>query len=110
MDDREAPGVAVPGSRALRIWRTGIDPARAAEYERFARERSLPMFRRRPGFCGVVFAGDRTTRVVLTFWASQRDALSLAESEDYRDTVAGIEQAGFLRPPQTVELLAVEAP
>lgn len=28
----------------VRIWRTRVDPKRAAEYERFAQEQSLPMF------------------------------------------------------------------
>lgn len=98
-----------PGAGALRIWRTRIDPSRAAEYGRFAQERSLPMFRRQPGFRGVAFAGDGAIRVVLTFWADARDALALAGSEDYRATVASIEAAGFLRPPQDVELLEVQA-
>ena len=93
----------------VRVWRTGIDPSRAAEYERFARERSLPMFRRQPGFCGVMFAGDEGTRAVLTFWASAAEAISLSDSDDYRETVAGIKGTGVLRFPQSVELLPVQA-
>ena len=38
-----------------RIWRTGVKPERFEEYERFARERSLPMFRAQRGFIGVLF-------------------------------------------------------
>ena len=38
-----------------RIWRTGVKPERFEKYERFARERSLPMFRAQRGFIGVLF-------------------------------------------------------
>jgi len=41
--------------RTLGIWSTGIDELRADQYERFALERSLPMFRRRPGCLGALF-------------------------------------------------------
>jgi len=50
----------------VRIWRTGLDEMRADEYERFAREHSLPMFRRRAGFRGVLFARAEHGRVVIT--------------------------------------------
>jgi hypothetical protein len=36
----------------MRIWRTRVDEGRAAEYERFAAEESLPMFSGQPGFLG----------------------------------------------------------
>jgi hypothetical protein len=34
---------------------------------------------------------------------------ALDASADYRDTVAAIGAAGFLRPPQTVEVMTVDA-
>jgi hypothetical protein len=36
----------------MRIWRTQVDEARAAEYERFAAQQSLPMFRAHRGSKG----------------------------------------------------------
>jgi heme-degrading monooxygenase HmoA len=93
--------------RAARIWRTGIDPSRAGEYETFARGRSLPMFSAHDGFCGVLFAADSDKRIVITLWTSRTAAEALERSPAYRDTVEAIEAAGFLRPPQQVELLDV---
>ena len=92
-----------------RIWRTAIDPSRADEYEEFARERSLPMFRSHDGFAGVLFAGDADARIVITLWTSRAAAHALEHSAVYRETVEAIEAAGFLRPPQQVELLDVTA-
>ena len=46
-----------------RVWRTGIDPERAAEYDVFAAERSLPMFRRQDGIrAGQEFEIERLER------------------------------------------------
>jgi hypothetical protein len=44
-------------SLVVRIWRTGLHESRAREYEDFARNVSLPMFRRHDGIRGVLFAG-----------------------------------------------------
>jgi|APPan5920702752_1055751.scaffolds.fasta_scaffold82812_1 heme-degrading monooxygenase HmoA len=91
----------------VRVWRTGLDTARAGEYENFARVRSLPMFQRHNGFCGVLFAAAGADRVVITLWRDRAAAAALERSDDYRATVAALEATGFLRPPQTVELLDV---
>ena len=37
-----------------------MDIGRIGEYERFAGDRSLPMFRQQPGFLGVLFLGQET--------------------------------------------------
>jgi heme-degrading monooxygenase HmoA len=95
--------------RVARIWRTAIDPSLAGEYETFARERSLPMFKAHDGFCGVLFAADADERIVITLWTSRAAAEALGRSAVYRETVEAIEAAGFLRPPQHVELLDVPA-
>ena len=93
----------------VRIWRTGIDPARAEEYERFAGERSLPMFRRQAGFRGVLFAsGDETERVVLSFWENEGAVEELGRSPTYRETVDALLATGILTGEQTVELLDVD--
>ena len=90
----------------VRIWRTGIDPARAAEYERFAEERSLPMFRAQPGFRGVLFttAADGG-RAVISFWEDDRAVELLDRSETYRETASALGSSGILRGEQSVEVL-----
>ncbi len=93
----------------VRIWRTGLDESRAEEYDRFATERSLPMFRRQDGFCAVLFSRIADGRAVITLWRDIQAVEALDASADYRDTVAAIGAAGFLRPPQTVEVMAVDA-
>lgn len=91
-----------------RIWGTCLDSTRAAEYEEFARNRSLPMFERHDGFRGVLFATAGDDRVVITLWRDFEAAAALEHSSDYRATVRAIEATGFLRPPQRVELLDVQ--
>lgn len=91
----------------LRIWSTGIDEARADEYEDFAAQRSRPMFEAQPGFRGMVLARAEDRRLVLTMWQDRSAADALAASPAYLDTVAAIGSAGFLRPPQAVELFEV---
>jgi heme-degrading monooxygenase HmoA len=91
-----------------RIWRTGLDESRAEEYDQFAAERSLAMFRSQPGFCGVLFTRMDNGRAVITLWRDQDAIEALDRSADYRDTVAAIGAAGFLRSPQSVEILPVE--
>jgi heme-degrading monooxygenase HmoA len=92
----------------VRIWRTGIDPACAGEYDRFAQERSLPMFRSQPGCRGVLFttaADDR--RAVISFWEDQDAVNRLDESVTYRETASALGSTGILRGEQTVEVLDV---
>jgi hypothetical protein len=82
-----------------RIWRATIDPARAEEYERFAREVSLPMFRAHGGFRGCAFARDGPDCTVVTLWARPEDVAALETSTLYRETVAAILAVGFVREP-----------
>jgi hypothetical protein len=91
----------------IRIWRTQIDHSRGREYDDFARNVSLPMFRRHDDFLGVLFAGADGERVVVTLWSGRSAVASLEASADYQATVRAIEAAGFLRPPQRIELLDV---
>jgi hypothetical protein len=91
----------------VRIWRTGLDESRAPEYEDFALNISLPMFRRHNGFLGVLFAGTGAERAVITLWSDRAAAAALNASGDYHAIVRAIEATGFLRPPQQVELLDV---
>ena len=91
-----------------RIWRTGVDERRAGEYDAFAVERSLPMFRRQPGCRAVFFVRTKDGRAAITFWQDLGAAEALLSSKDYLETVDAILAAGFLRPPQSVELLPVD--
>jgi heme-degrading monooxygenase HmoA len=92
----------------VRMWTTGLDESREREYEEFARNISLPMFRRHDGFLGVLFAGVGEQRTVITLWRDRAAAAALNTSADYRETVNAIEATGFLRSPQRLELLDVQ--
>ena len=91
-----------------RVWRTGIDPERAAEYDVFAAERSAPMFRRQDGIRAVFFVRTATGRAVISVWRDLAAVEALGQSSDYLETVEAIRAADFLRPPWTVELLPVD--
>jgi heme-degrading monooxygenase HmoA len=95
--------------QVVRIWRTGLDESRSAEYEDFARSISLPMFRRHNGFLGVLFAGTGAERMVITRWSDRAAAAALDASSGYQATVRAIEATGFLRPPQRVVVLDVHS-
>jgi hemoglobin len=88
----------------VRIWRTQIDQARAAEYRDFAHSTSLPMFRAQPGFAGVLFAAHRAERAVISLWHD----LASVRALDQKTTVAEIQAAGFLRGQSAVEVLELE--
>jgi hypothetical protein len=81
----------------VRIWRATIDPAGAEDYERFARELSLPMFRAHGGFRGCAFQRDGADCTVVTLWAGSEDVAALEASTLYRETVAAIMAVGFVR-------------
>jgi heme-degrading monooxygenase HmoA len=91
--------------RDVRIWKANIDPARGDEYERFARERSLPMFRSHRGFRGCAFLRSGGDCVVVTLWDGPEDVAALEASHLYRTTVAAIMAAGFVRTAE--EAIAV---
>jgi len=91
-----------------RIWRTRIDQRCAAEYRRFAKEQSLPMFRAHEGFIGVVFCEARDERVVITLWATPEAVAALDASPVYRETVERIETSGFIVGPSSVEVFEVD--
>jgi heme-degrading monooxygenase HmoA len=91
-----------------RIWRTGVKSERFEEYERFAHERSLPMFREQRGFIGVLFMRDGADRAaVLTFWEDEEAVEELEASPLYHQTVGAILGGGFLAKEQSVEVFEV---
>jgi heme-degrading monooxygenase HmoA len=87
-----------------RIWKTGVVVGRFEEYERFARDISLPMFRSQDGFQGVVMAGDGAERLVITLWRDETAIAALDSSPAYKETVARIVAAGFLTGDQSVDV------
>lgn len=92
----------------VRIWRTEIDQARAAEYENFAQERSLPMFRGQPGFLGVLFLGTDKDRAALTIWSDLASVEALAYSSTYQETSAQLNATGLLIGQTSVEVQEVQ--
>ena len=88
----------------VRIWHTEIDPERVADYNAFARSKSLPMFRSQPGFRGVLFASQGAERSVITLWADAAAVDALDRSPSYAATVAEIEATGFLRGESWLEI------
>ncbi|GAA1114894.1 hypothetical protein GCM10009630_10360 [Kribbella jejuensis] len=88
----------------VRIWRTGVRADRVSDYEQFARTRSLPMFRRREGCLGVLFAADAGERIVITLWDGPESVDRLAESTEYRETVDALSATGILEGEQSVQV------
>ncbi len=96
------------GATVVRIWRTEIDPARADDYDEFARTKSLPMFRVQGGFVGALFAGRGVERAVITLWKDLGSAEALSGSITYKATVDEIGATGLLRGEQSVEFLSLD--
>lgn len=90
-----------------RLWVTGLDPDKAAEYDAFANSRSLLMFRSLDGCLGVIFVRSGDRGYVLSLWRDAASVEALEHSELYRSTVNDIKGAGFLEEPQTTELVSL---
>jgi heme-degrading monooxygenase HmoA len=85
-----------------------VKPERFEEYERFARERSLLMFRAQHGFIGVLFMREKADRAaVLTLWEDEKAVEELEASPLYRQTVEAILGSDFLAGEQSVEVFEV---
>jgi hypothetical protein len=91
----------------VRLWTTGIISSKAAEYDGFASSRSLAMFKTLDGCLGVIFIRSDTKGYALSFWDNAASVEALADSELYQNTVSEIVAAGFLKEPQTSELVDV---
>ncbi len=87
-----------------RSWITRVRLDRANEYEQFAKDISLPMFRSHPGCFGVVMIREGDQCRVTTFWRSVEAMHDFEESEIYRSTVARILAAGFLYGEQQIQV------
>lgn len=88
----------------VRIWQTRVVPTRTADYERFAREDSLRMFRRQEGCVGVLYLVRDGAGVTLSLWRDEDAVRALAASEDYREVVDRLERSGILAGDQSVQV------
>ena len=92
----------------IRVWRTKIDSTRMSEYEQFAQEQSLPMFRRQPGLVGVLFSGRQRDRAVLSMWRDLASVEALAHSATYQETVEQLNATGLLVGETSLEVFEVK--
>ena len=88
----------------VRLWRTGIDPARLADYERFERTTALEMFRKQPGFLGILFLRAGSECQTLTLWTDAAAVAAMTASASYKETVCCLLEMDLLRGEQTVEM------
>lgn len=88
----------------MRLWKTRVVEHRMADYESFAREISVPMFQRQPGYCGVAMFRRGQDCVVLTLWKDRESVGALSISKSYDAAVSQIKSAGFLLEDHSVEL------
>ena len=89
----------------VRIWRTELSPGAEADYDAFARTRSLPMFERHAGFAGALFAREGSNAAVITLWQERSAIEDLERSPLYVDTVRELEASGVLSGRSRVETL-----
>ena len=88
----------------VRIWRTQLDNSRMNEFERFERERSLPMFRQQEGFLGVIFLRSQGECAALSLWEDLESVERLSKSKSYRETVQLLESTNLLQGSQSIEV------
>lgn len=86
-----------------RLWRCKVRAGHEANYERFAAEVSLPMFRGQAGIVGVLLLRAPEERVALSLWQDERAVASLSSSPSYRETVQRLEDSGMLLDSPSVE-------
>ena len=87
----------------VRIWTTGVDPARRDELADFARTQTLPTLQRHYGLLGVLFAGSGDTWVTLSAWRDATAVAALEASPDYRALLDRALAAGFLTGQQRTD-------
>jgi len=88
-------------------WDTRVAEARSTDYETFAKEISLPMFRQQPGLLGIAMFHRGEACVVLTLWCDAESAAALARSDSHTRAVSEILAAGLFQGEQTLETCKV---
>ena len=96
-----------PAGLLLRWWSVEVDPDRLAEYSRFERAHSLPMFESLPGCLGVQFLRQGNRCSALSWWSSRESIDALPRSHRYRETVAALNRTQLLVGPARVEVFEV---
>jgi heme-degrading monooxygenase HmoA len=97
------------GPMIVRIWRTDVRRHAVGEYQRFANERSLPMFRRQPGCLGVWFARQSVEHhAVITLWRHRSSVQQMELSPGYRDIVSELLATDVLVGGQEVDVFEVD--
>ncbi len=90
-----------------RLWRTHVDVDRLEDFQKFANEQSLPMFKKQPGFLGCQFWHNPEGSVTLSLWEDMAAIEALDHSETYQQTVKDIHASGLIRGEQSIEVFAV---
>jgi heme-degrading monooxygenase HmoA len=93
----------------LRVWRAKVNPACLEEYQRFERERCMPMLRKQPGLLGVLFlryAEDHAAS--LTIWEDRGEMEALPSSPSDREITHKLAESALLAGNESVEVLEVE--
>ena len=80
-----------------RLCKATLVDGRAEEYEAFARDISLPMFRMQRGFMSVAMMRNGNDCSVLTLWRDKQSIRQLDRSESYLATVGMVMATGFLQ-------------
>lgn len=88
--------IGMKGAGVARIWSATLPPERISNYERFARDVSLPMLRSHDGFLGVAMMRNQTATCVITYWTGMDAVRSLEASARYVATVEAIKAAGVI--------------
>ena len=96
---------SIVGCMLVRIWSTKIVKGREAAYLEFAREVSIPMFRKQEGLLGVRVLLTAGKTQVLTFWRDTDSMRALEYNQLYLSTVDRIRAAGFLEGLPSVEIV-----
>ena len=93
----------------MRVWRAKLNRARLEEYQRFERERCLPMLHRQPGFLGVLFLRQaEDCAASLTVWEDEGTVEALTSSPSYRQTARELAESDLLAGKQSEEVFEVE--
>jgi len=80
-----------------RLWRATLMPGRGNDYDLFASEESLPMFRSHGGYRGVTMMRNEEECCVVTYWSDMEAVQQLEMSSRYAATVVAIKAASVLR-------------
>lgn len=80
-----------------RLWWATLMPGRGNDYDRFASEVSLPMFRSHGGYRGVSMMRNDEHCCVVTYWSDMDAVRQLEMSSRYAATVEAIKAASILR-------------